>query len=614
MNTQTAKNYTFDKVAKTVTITGYIGNIEAIKQITDITTTTPTIIFDPTVVGLGGTLAGNVLTLNFNTNTGSFNNTDRLEIIFDNVDYIQPVNISSISYYTSTSNNSTTNINAGGNFTGAVESVFNFPAVQVLVVCDQNYTVNVLQYIDLAGTKLIDTVTFTRLANSPLCENVIAVGNFFRVVVTNNGGSATTLFELNTTFGPLDSQPKALTNNGNFRTAIMEALPAGTNTLGGVNIIGGDSNASGNITTQNLVPAGVATAGSAVEIIANSQPSTTIQVTGTYTGALSIQATVDGNNWITMTGSNSLLNINTGVFSSTIASATIGIFQIDSSGFARIRITALAAVTGTASITIKSSQNPTTILNKSLPVGTNTIGAVTTPALVTQSAGVGFAMQTWNTIDVASAAITTTTTTATITPTNTQSCEFNVIVSAVSGTTPTLDVTIEESDDAGGNWYPVYAFQRITAVGQYRSPLIQLTGSRLRYAQTITGTTPSFTRAVNRNNFSVKGLNLKNFYDRTINLTTLNATTPTYFVDGADNFYVTLVTTGSTTGAVVTMEGSVDTTNWYSLTGTPLSTGTGNTNVIQIYTGVYPKFIRGRVSTAGVSTVLNYLEIKAIGR
>lgn len=45
-----------------------------------------------------------------------------------------------------------------------------------------------------------------------------------------------------------------------------------------------------------------------------------------------------------------------------------------------------------------------------------------------------------------------------------QSFTINMPVTVVTGTTPTLDLSIEESDDAGTNWRRIYDFERITAV------------------------------------------------------------------------------------------------------------------------------------------------------
>lgn len=117
-----------------------------------------------------------------------------------------------------------------------------------------------------------------------------------------------------------------------------------------------DTTASGTITTQNLVPAGVATAGSAVSIDLDSKGTVTIQVTGTYTGALSAQITTDGTNWVTPTNT-VFKNMVTGANSVTIPSASVGIWQIEVIGHAKFRLSALAAVTGTATVALRAAAN-----------------------------------------------------------------------------------------------------------------------------------------------------------------------------------------------------------------------------------------------------------------
>lgn len=136
--------------------------------------------------------------------------------------------------------------------------------------------------------------------------------------------------------------------------------------------------ATGSITTQNLSPnSGADTAASAVVTAnLNSTGTATIQVTGTYTGALSGMGTVDGSNWIAF-GGTAFQNINTGVFSATIPSAATSIYQVDVSGFKKFKITGLAAMTGTATVTIQTSSVASMIgLDAPLPAGTNQIGKV----------------------------------------------------------------------------------------------------------------------------------------------------------------------------------------------------------------------------------------------
>jgi hypothetical protein len=122
-----------------------------------------------------------------------------------------------------------------------------------------------------------------------------------------------------------------------------------------------------NITTQNLVPAGVATPGSAVAISPDGRSGLTIQVTGTYTGALSLQGTIDGIHWVTV-GGTPFVSLATGAALVAIGSGGQGIFQCDCAGFRDVRVTALAAVTGTAIITLRATNDPVTLaITRALP-------------------------------------------------------------------------------------------------------------------------------------------------------------------------------------------------------------------------------------------------------
>ena len=118
---------------------------------------------------------------------------------------------------------------------------------------------------------------------------------------------------------------------------------------------------SGSITTQNLVPAGVATANSAVEVSLNNATSLAIQTVGTYTGALSVQVTGNGTDWITL-GGTPILNVNTGALSATIASATVGAFQVNVGGFLKARVTGLAAMTGSVSVNLRAHQGAAAVV------------------------------------------------------------------------------------------------------------------------------------------------------------------------------------------------------------------------------------------------------------
>jgi hypothetical protein len=211
--------------------------------------------------------------------------------------------------------------------------------------------------------------------------------------------------------------------------------------------------------------------------------------------------------------------------------------------------------------------------------------------------------------DVASLALTATATTAAFTPTFGCSYEVNIPVTAVTGTNPTLDVTIEESDDAGTNWFRVYDFPRITATGIYRSPKLPLTGNRVRYVQTVGGTTPSFTRAVNRLQCSDMADPVRQIVDRAVVLTTLNATTQSVNVQNCRNAQLVVNIGAATTAPALQLEGSDDNgATWYSL-GTPL-TAVANSTVQTKVDNVQAQLLRARVSTAGSAVTAGYVTVK----
>ena len=254
---------------------------------------------------------------------------------------------------------------------------------------------------------------------------------------------------------------------------------------------------------------------------------------------------------------------------------------------------------------------PTQIVNTpSVTISSGTVTTVSTVSTVTAVTSANLGLPTL-VADVASAALTTTTTTAAITPSWGVSYQVNIPVTAVTGTSPTLDVSIEESDDNGTNWYKVYDFPRITATGIYRSPAIPLVGNRIRYVQTVGGTTPSFTRAINRNQSNWPALPQRQLIDRSISLTTLNSVTPTLLARDCGNASQLIINIGAaTTPPALQLEGSDDFgLTWYSI-GTPLTSVASSTVQVTVV-DVNAAALRARVSTAGVGVTPGYVMIKA---
>lgn len=207
-------------------------------------------------------------------------------------------------------------------------------------------------------------------------------------------------------------------------------------------------------------------------------------------------------------------------------------------------------------------------------------------------------------VDVASGAITATPASVAIAQSSGQlSCEINVMVTAISGTSAALDFTLQESDDTGVNWYDVYQLPRITAVGQYRMPLIPSSGNRLRYIQTVTGTTPSITRSVNRLQSHTVSPYRRQFINNsalaigTLNTTWQTGSTSFLHIDGCSNLNLFVTMGAVTTAPVLVLEVSQDTSSWFQV-GADLTTVISTNSLLQV-SNVLGRFARVRVKTAG---------------
>lgn len=402
-------------------------------------------------------------------------------------------------YRFSTNNTTSVQLGSGATYTGTIEPTGDDPSVSVLMVSDQNMLITIFQYIDVAGAQIASQIPFTVYANQGFARSFPVNGNYFRITVRNLGGSTTTTFKLDTAFGVID------TSDASGNVPVSQQV----------------SYAQGNITTQNLVPNGIATANSAVEISLNGAAQLAIQTTGTYTGALSVQVTSDNSRWETITAS-SIVNQVTGAWTATIASATVGVFVIETGGFLKARVTGLAAMTGTAVVTLRTSYVPMGGITRPAAPGTNAIGAVTQSGTWTVMPGNTANTTPWLTNPL----IPTVTTTgdtgaktatgngATQTNTTAKGALITFNIGTVSGTTPTCVFKIQGSADNGTTWVdiPNANTASITTAGAYGLLInkgiaavagVATTGtcaqinSQLprtwRVVWTIGGTTPSFT-------------------------------------------------------------------------------------------------------------------------
>lgn len=108
-----------------------------------------------------------------------------------------------------------------------------------------------------------------------------------------------------------------------------------------------------------------------------------------------------------------------------------------------------------------------------------------------------------NFVVVASAARTTTGTSSALDAPEGFDLVLSASVTAASGTTPTLDLSVEWSSDGGTTWYtadPVDTFTQITTTAA-RVKRFTVKGTEYRVRWTVGGTTPSFTFAVTESAF-----------------------------------------------------------------------------------------------------------------
>lgn len=383
------------------------------------------------------------------------------------------------SYVESVPNKTTAQLAAGATFTGSIVSVLSYPQAIISVNSDQPFTLTIEQFSDLAGAIQLPSIVYTRLAGEDFNQPVTLSGSYMRVKLQNTGAAATTNLFLETWFGTISATPN-LTNAG--------SLPV-------------------DIKTQSDYIIGQANQTAVINNILSPTASANATDAGGYnSGTTTIVSTGTGGTFIFEGSNNNITFEPLTVKRTTLTDGAIIVSAITATNstltyeyavkYKYIRLRIATAITGgiIQAFSRLSSNVFTTDITR---IANSVAGNVQMSATQQGTWIINDAANTLVT-DVASSAITTTTTTAAVTPSFGTAYQVNVPVTAVSGTNPTLQITIEESSDNGTNWFNVYRFPAITTTGSYFSPVLPLVGNRVRYVQTITGTTPSFTRTINR--------------------------------------------------------------------------------------------------------------------
>jgi hypothetical protein len=468
-----------------------------------------------------------------------------------------------------------------------------------------------LKYVRLRGnTVATGTANVTLVANqstgvvmleNPIPSGTNTIGNIANIsgTVSLPTGASTeaTLSAINTKTPALGSANTAFSTPVNIAyDQVVQFGPNGPTTFGSISALNG-------FTVVNVA----------------GYTACAMDIRGTFTATLSFQGTLDGTNWIALQaipyGSAQNVNLVT-------STPSPGAWLVQCAGCVQVRTIATAYTSGTITTVVRATTATSWTYNapvgstNAISVASGTLTTVSTVSSVTAVASVtSDNLASATTTDIASGAITTTTTSANIATTNIQSVAFQVAITAVSGTTPTLDIVLQETMD-GVNFYDVYHFERITATGTYYSPVMKLAGIGFRYVRTVTGTTPSFTMSAIRIGRAGNSSLMRRLIDRTMNPNTLGSSSSALFTEGTNQPYLVVSLGAGGTGGSPSfvIQGSEDGSNWYNINGSTVTVATnsiGHANPLQ---GHLPKFIRASVATAGGSGyTLNYASVKSMG-
>lgn len=195
-----------------------------------------------------------------------------------------------------TTNSSTSNVNAGATFTGTSWSTLGVASVQVSLFADQNCTIIVQQAQQDPGVNwdLIDSWEYTASSGgNDAARTIQATGAAFRVRVTNNGPSATTIFRLQSFATPYaDALPRGLSQQGNLKVSLEElnatdiSVGNGTSDLGTQRVaIASDNDPIPVMSSSLPLPSGAST--SALQTSGNSSlTSIDSKLSGTLTASV----------------------------------------------------------------------------------------------------------------------------------------------------------------------------------------------------------------------------------------------------------------------------------------------------------------------------------------
>jgi len=235
----------------------------------------------------------------------------------------------------SSANSSTATLAGAASFVGTSVSTLGVATIQLIVFSDVASSAAGLAIQQSSdGTNWDFTDTFTVYALTGFNTTVAAIGSFARVVYTN-GASAQGVFRLQTLLCPV-----AQLLNINETSAIQSITAQDTATSGTI------------YSNGQVIYGGTPTANSAVSASLQSWNSCVLQTSGTWSGTLALEASIDGG--VTWT-KKSLHLAGTDIQAMSFTSNFFG--GLNTTGYSNVRIRSTAAWTGTATVRYIQSED-----------------------------------------------------------------------------------------------------------------------------------------------------------------------------------------------------------------------------------------------------------------
>lgn len=307
-----------------------------------------------------------------------------------------------------------------------------------------------------------------------------------------------------------------------------------------------------------------------------------ITVSGTWVGTLTVQGS-DGTNTVSLLTT----NMATGALSSTTSANGYYVVSVPGTKSLTVKMTAYSSGSATVAFQTAGPSYLVTSLDHLLGGTDSTqIGNISDRLKVDAVLNATSDFPNINRTDVASAARIVSGNSGTL-DTQGMGCQnFQITITASSGTNPTLDLFLEVSDD-GSTWTAFIQSKRFTGTGNQRFQGLRNSAKYYRYSWVIAGTTPSFTFSISTTLKAYLSRRFTNKIQYAFDLTQATGSVTETFT-AADSPNVSLVTIRGTDGgsnAAYRVQVSNDDVTYVDITGN-IAQGSNSQNV-STYTGAY---------------------------